>query len=223
MTNNRLWISFSMWIIGLWLIIAVWGCGGLTPSSLPSSAPLFIPTSEDAERLAKVSHELDIKALHCNQAANCEQVSYARGLVSLFENQEAAQASFRQVIEHNPGSPLATTSQRWLRLIGDHETVTSHCPSTDIVAGLVQDWMERQLTVDKPAAFITTEDTLAEQTRVVHGVVQVLDKQLRERDRELAVLRSQLEALKVIDQDHSNKQRKLRPPTSLVPTAAIRE
>jgi hypothetical protein len=219
MVSLRLWFPFCLWVICLWLTIAVWGCSGVMPSALPSSAPFFAPTSEDAERLARVAHELDTKALTCTQDANCEQLSYARGLVSLFENQEAARASFRQVIEHNPGSPLAITSQRWLRLIGDDETVTSHSPWTDIVAEFLRDWMERQVTAEEPTALMTTEDALVEQTRVVHGVVQVLDKQLRERDRQIAALRSQLEALKLIDEDHSSRQRKMRPPTSLVPTA----
>jgi hypothetical protein len=185
------------------------GCTTLTPSASTRSTPVFMPTQEDTPRLSRLAHELDTKALQCVEAANCEQVSYARGLVSLFENQEAAHASFLHVIEHSPGSPLAITSQRWLRFLGDHEA----CPSTDIVAELVRNWIERQLTSDQPAALIATEDTLVEQTRVVHGVVQVLDK----------VLRSQLEALKLIDQESSHKQRKFRPPASLVPTAAIHE
>jgi hypothetical protein len=217
MASKRLWFSFCIWLICLWLAIVVWGCSEVIRSALPSSAPFFVPTSEDAERLARVRHELDTKALHCMEAANCEQVYFARALAGLFENQEAARASFRQVIEHNPGSPLATTSQRWLRLIEDDETVTSHSPWTDIVAEFVREWMERQVT-DKPAALMATEDTLAEQTRVVHGVVQVLDTQLRERDRQIAELRSQLEALRLIDQDHEEKQRKVKPPASLIPT-----
>jgi hypothetical protein len=223
MVTQRLWLSFCLWLIGLWLTIAVWGCSGVLPSAVPSSAPIFVATSEDVERLARVTHELETKALHCVQAANCEQVSYARGLVSLFENQEAARASFRRVIEHNPGSPLAITSQRWLRLIEDDDTVASQSPWTDIVAEFVREWMDRQVTPDKPAVLMATEDTLVEQTRVVHGVVQMLDKQLRERDRQIAALRSQLEALKLIDQDHSTNRRKVRPPTSLVPTAAVRD
>jgi hypothetical protein len=223
MFTQRLWLSFCIWVVCLWLTIALWGCSGVMPAALPATAPLFEPTSEDAEHLVKIAHDLDTQALHCMEAGNCEQVSYARGLVSLFGNQEAARASFRQVIDRNPGSPLATTSQRWLRLIEDDGTLTSPSPWTDIVLEFVREWMERQVTADKPAALMATEDTLVEQTLVVHGVVQVLDKQLRERDREIAVLRSQLEALKLIDEDHSNRQRRMRPPTSLVPTAATHQ
>jgi|SRR5215831_5640241 len=44
-------------------------------------------------------------------------------------------------------------------------------------------------------------------------------KQVRDRDRQIAILRSQLEALKLIDEDDQEKQRKVKPPASLIPTA----
>jgi hypothetical protein len=58
-----------------------------------------------------------------------------------------------------------------------------------------------------------TEDLRADQLRVV----QVLQKQVRERDRRIAVLRSQLAALKVIDQDHEERKRTLKTPATLLP------
>ena len=45
--------------------------------------------------------------------------------------------------------------------------------------------------------------------------VQGLHKQVRDRDRQIAILRGQLEALKLIDEDHQDKARKVRPPASL--------
>jgi len=215
MASNRFWMPFSLWIIGVSVIISVWGCSAVTPPAVPSSAPFFVPTAGDTERVAKMSHDLDTKVLHCMEAVNCERLSYARGLISLFENQEAARASFRQVIDHNPASPLATTSRQWLTLISDHEAGTSQCPSTDIVAELLRDWMQRQVSADRPAAPLATEDTLDEQTRIVNGVVQVLDKQVRERDRRIAILQSKLEALKVIDEDHEQRKRVIRVPATL--------
>ena len=64
-----------------------------------------------------------------------------------------------------------------------------------------------------PGALTNTEDLRADQLRVV----QVLEKQLRERDRRIAVLRSQLAALKVIDQDHEERKRTLKTPAMLLP------
>src|SRR5678816_4127460 len=67
--------------------------------------------------------------------------------------------------------------------------------------------------LSEAGALTNTEDLRADQLRVV----QVLEKQLRERDRRIAVLRSQLAALKVIDQDHEERKRTLKTPAMLLP------
>ena len=198
-------------------------CHSLTPSAQPTAGPLFSPTSEDASRLARLAHDLEAKASHCLEAANCEHVYFGRALLSLFVNRETAQASFRHVIEHNQSGPLAGSSRLWLQLIAnDHEGATSqetHAgPWTEIVAQYVREWIDRQLT--EPGNLHTSARTPtmgpmpqqpADQSRIIQG----MEKQLRDRDRQIAVLHSQLEALKVIDQDHAEKQRKVRPPASL--------
>lgn len=208
-----LWILSSFWISGTFL-----GCSGVSPSTPSFSAPLFVPTSEDATRAETLARELDTKASQCLEVANCEQVYFARALVSLFENQEVARASFRHVIDHNAASPLATSSQLWLRLIEDEVDLRSN-PSTGLVAQFVRDWMERQVAEsrkdEKVTKLTTIQDAIAEQSRLLQGI----QKQIRDRDRQIAILRSQLEALKLIDEDHQEKRRKLKPPASLIPTA----
>jgi peptidoglycan hydrolase CwlO-like protein len=47
--------------------------------------------------------------------------------------------------------------------------------------------------------------------------VQALQKQLQERDKRIEELESQLEALKVIDQDHEKQRKPLRTPTTIEP------
>ena len=49
------------------------------------------------------------------------------------------------------------------------------------------------------------------------GVVQSLQKQIKERDRYIAELESQLGALKVIDQDIEIQRKFSRPPATLTP------
>jgi hypothetical protein len=49
------------------------------------------------------------------------------------------------------------------------------------------------------------------------GMVQSLRKQIRERDRRIEELQSQLEALKVIDQDFEMRKKANRPPATLTP------
>jgi hypothetical protein len=202
------------------LILSIWGCGGVTPSTSPASSPLFSPTIEDTTRLAPMRHELDRRASRCVDASSCEEVHFARALVSLFENQEAACASFQYVIDHSPASPLAASSKLWLELVGKEEAVSGltndqrRISLSELVAQFVRDWLERHLSEQvKPEALTTAQDSTVEQTRVTQG----LQKQLRERDRQIAVLRSQLEALKQIDQDHEEMKRTLKRPATLLP------
>ena len=216
-------VSKGIWfLLGFWIISSVWGCSGLTPSCSPLSAPFFLPTAEDTTRLATLTHDLDTRALQCADAATCEQVHFARALVSLFENKEAARASFLRVIDDYPSSHLAASSKLWLRLIGQDGTAgipteEEQSPLREITAQLVRDWMERQLAEytnsGTTGALTNTEDFRADQLRVV----QVLQKQVRERDRRIAVLRFQLAALKVIDQDHEERKRTLKTPAMLLP------
>ena len=47
--------------------------------------------------------------------------------------------------------------------------------------------------------------------------VQSLQRQIQERDKRIEELESQLEALKVIDQDHEKQRKPLRPPATIEP------
>ena len=49
------------------------------------------------------------------------------------------------------------------------------------------------------------------------GLVQSLHRQIRERDKRIEELESQLNALKVIDQDMEKRRRPSRPPATLMP------
>ena len=64
---------------------------------------------------------------------------------------------------------------------------------------------------EKPVASTIIQAQPVEQHRVLQG----LQKQVRDRDHQIAVLRAQLEALKSIDQDQADQQRKVKTPASL--------
>jgi hypothetical protein len=49
------------------------------------------------------------------------------------------------------------------------------------------------------------------------GMVHSLRRQIRERDKRIEELESQLDALKVIDQDFENRKKPGRPPATLTP------
>jgi hypothetical protein len=214
----RSWLPLSLVVTG-----CLWGCSTvppavtLVPESL--SSPLFATTPEDTTRLASLTHELDNRALHCVDSATCAEVHFARALVSLFENQEAARASFRRVIDDYHSSALAASSMLWLQLIGEKGTVATSATEPqktlmDLMAQSVRDWMARELTQHpkaQQAQVIATDKPSGEPAA---GML-VLQKQVRERDRRIAILESKLDALKAIDQDQEQRKRVIKVPSTL--------
>ena len=93
----------------LLLMASLWGCSSaVTLAPSPLASPFFPPTAEDAKRVEVLTHELDNQAVHCLEASNCAEVHFARALVSLFENQQAASLVCRQfwlqfgLLKHQP-------------------------------------------------------------------------------------------------------------------------
>lgn len=65
-----------------------------------------------------------------------------------------------------------------------------------------------------PAALV---DNKSNPAAVDSSVVQSLQRQVRERDKRIAELESQLDALKVIDQDVEKRRKSSRPPATVTP------
>jgi hypothetical protein len=185
---------------------------------------LFIPTAADTERLATVSRELTTLAAQCVEPMVCDQVHYTRGLVALFESREAAQTFFRRVTNATPPGPLAAPSALWLHLLDEGgvrwiSNDQQESVFTEITAQFVREWIDRKLgelrNGEKTGSLAHGPDPAIGES----SVVQSLQRQIRERDKRIAQLTSQLEALKVIDQDMDEIRRASRPPATLTPTA----
>jgi len=193
----------------LLLMASLWGCSSaVTLAPSPLTSPFFPPTAEDAKRVEVLTHELDNQAVHCLEASNCAEVHFARALVSLFENQQAASLSFRHAIEDAPSGALSDSSRLWLQLMNDEAVDVSRAKGSQqiilrLMAYTVREWMTRELAEHRKQ----TGDSL--------GVVRALQKQVRERDRRIAVLQSQMEDLKTIDQDQEKRKRAIRLPDAL--------
>jgi hypothetical protein len=208
----RSWFPFHLFIIG-----SLWGCTVAAPVPSSLSSPLFTPTAEDTKGVVALTRELDNRALHCLALSSCQAVHFSRGLVSLFESQEAAGASFRRVIEGDPSSALAASSIRWLQLIETEGSKSAagqpQNTSIDLMGQLIRDWMARELAEYSKQARITAT---APKTKVEPvEMVQALQKQVRERDRHIAILEAKLEALKVIDQEYEKRKRAIKIPVTL--------
>ena len=60
-------------------------------------------------------------------------------------------------------------------------------------------------------------DKKSDRTTVDASVVQSLQRQVRDRDKRIAELEAQLDALKLIDQDMEKRRQFSRPPATLTP------
>ena len=63
----------------------------------------------------------------------------------------------------------------------------------------------------------TTVEPKREPAVDMSAKVQALQRQIQERDKRIEELESQLDALKVIDQDHEKQRKPPRPPTTIEP------
>ncbi len=65
----------------------------------------------------------------------------------------------------------------------------------------------------------TTVDKRCDRAAVDSGVVQSFQRQIREREKRIAELESQLDVLKTIDQDMEKRRKSSRSPATLTPAA----
>jgi hypothetical protein len=64
---------------------------------------------------------------------------------------------------------------------------------------------------------VSSADKKSDRAAVDASVVQSLQRQVRDRDKRIAELEAQLDALKVIDQDMEKRRKSSRPPATLTP------
>ena len=209
-------ISVRALSVYLLVLGSSWGCATPPQSSLmlSPSAPFFNASSEDVTQLAMLASELDTRAAECAGEHPCDdRVHFSRALISLFENREAARASFEQVISLHPSSPFATSSALWLQLLKDEGlTIPPHDPQRRLLIDLTQQWMREWMA---PQQRVQANDKKTTSLSPAPDV-QSLHKKVHERDRRIADLRAQLDALKAIDQDQLDR-RKITQPAPLVP------
>jgi hypothetical protein len=117
----------TMFAQGFLLLIAVAaGCGGRAGSSvtLPSSA-YFEADLKEREALQVVSRGQESRRANCEQSATCEELTYSRGLVALFENREDAINAFQELRITAPHGRYAASSSRWIALLQGGQSASS--------------------------------------------------------------------------------------------------
>ena len=191
---------------GLLMTGMLWGCAMVNGTASPSSAPLFHADAADTVILQTVHREQETLLSTCTQHQSCDQVHFTRAMIALFQNGEAAAASFQQAIAVAPNGPFADSSALWIRFLANR---TFHPASADepngallVMKGLVRAWLGQQR-----AASASVTSRAVETAKNPDLAVRTLRRRIRTREKRIAELTDQLSALKQIDSDaHRNSK-----------------
>ena len=185
-----------MWLrhgSGLLMTGMLWGCAMVNGTPPPGSAPLFQADATDTVILQAVQREQETLLRTCRQHQSCDQVHFTRAMVALFQNGDAAAASFRQAIAVAPNGPLADSSALWIRFLANRTVYPASANEPTgallkVMKGTVRAWLGRQRVA------VETANSL-------DPALHTLRRQIRTRDKRIAELTDQLHALKQIDLD----------------------
>ena len=193
-----MWLRYGS---GLLTTGMLWGCTMVNGTPPPASTALFQADATDRVILQAVHREQETLLSTCAQHKSCDQVHFTRAMIALFQNGEAAAASFQQAIAVAPNGPFADPSALWIRFLANR---TFYPASTDgptgalleVMKGTVRAWLGRQR-----AAVGTAKSAALETVKSLDPAVHNLQLQIRTRDKRIAELTDQLDALKQIDLD----------------------
>ncbi|HJS65907.1 MAG TPA: hypothetical protein VJ760_01060 [Nitrospiraceae bacterium] len=204
----RLRYGFGLLMTGM-----LWGCAMVNGTQAPSSAPLFEADATDTIILQSLHREQEMLLNTCAQHKSCDQVHFTRAMIALFQNGDAATASFQQAIAVAPKGPFADSSARWVRFLANR---ASHPDSVDkpngalaVMKGLVRTWLGQQRATGASVS-LRAEETAKSPQLAVHS----LQRRIRDRDKRIAELTDQLSALKRIDLE-AHRASKLNLPSTL--------
>jgi hypothetical protein len=181
---------------GLLMTGMLWGCTMVNGTAPPGSTPLFQTDATDTVILQTVHREQETLLSTCTQHQSCDQVHFTRAMVALFQNGEAAAASFQQAIAVAPNGPFADSSALWIRFLANRTFRPTSADDPNgallVMKGLVRTWLGQQRA-----------ETAKSPDRAVH----TLRRRIRTREKRIAELTDQLSALKQIDSDaHRNSK-----------------
>ncbi len=198
-----------MWLRhGSWLLLTgmLWGCAMVNGTPPSGSEPLFQADATDAAILEAVHREQETRLSTCTQNHSCDQVHFTRAMIALFQNGDAAAASFQEALTVAPNGPFADSSARWIRFLANRTVHSASAQEPDgalaVMKGLVRTWLGQQRAANATVT-LRTGETLKNPGLAVHNLRQ----RIRSRDKRIAELTDQLSALKQIDSDaHRNSK-----------------
>ncbi len=233
--RNRVRMIQAACVLGLGVLS---GCASLLPPS--PLAPVLLADPADVTLIEALAHEQYTRVESCDARKSCPQDHYTRGLIALFQSRERAVSSFQQVRSVAPNSRFATVSTSWIDLLQASDSGLSFLKVQSAgVPKVTQDFvweaLERELDGAnesvrglfseraKRVGELTDRRPLTSQSQAMspkdtdQAIVQALHKRLHERERTIAerdqqihVMTSQLDALKRIEEDTRDRRRPMR-------------
>lgn len=186
---------------GLGLRLLITGLAACAPLRSPT-APLFVPDGADLLRYRDLVRGQEAQLASCAERQVCDRLHFTRALVALYENRTEAARHFQAVVTVAPGSRLAVSSQAWLRALDDAPASGSTGPLAGMTEVLVRDLLDRELAIQQLSQELDGP------------AIRTLQRGLKARDKQIEELTKQLEALKRIDQElkEQEKRRPRKPP-----------
>ena len=173
-------------------------CSPVTPSSsspdpssssrspASSSSPFFTLDPLEAKFYRTLIREQEGYLNRCAQDRSCDRAHFTRALTALYEDQAVAAKHFREIVRTFPQSPLAPLSDSWLRLL---QETPSNGEQRQALLSQMTHWLIRDVLYKE----------------------QLTRQELTTRDKKLAELSAQIEALKQIDREIKEKSHQIRP------------
>ncbi|MFB3114465.1 MAG: hypothetical protein ACE1ZW_00635, partial [Nitrospirales bacterium] len=196
-----------------------------------SPSMILNPDPQDATFLDVLGVRADNQLSQCRNPTACTQAHFLKGLTALHSNTDVASYHFQKVIESSPQHRVSQASRVWLWLLDELRPSKSQPASAkDMTRELVRTLLKRDLELLEELPVHTTGSSdlklhlIAQETKInalsehMHELSQevatlktesasmhVLQQELQARDKKVAELTSQLDALRRIDQELKEK------------------
>ena len=226
--RNLIWVIQVACILG---IAGLSGCAStlpLPPAPVSLITPFLLVDQADVQLIVALTQEQDTRVENCQTRRSCPQDHYLQGLLALFRSRERALAAFQQVTSEAPHSRVAVWSISWMDMLqtrAEASKVTENFvwevlarelnEADEMVRRLFTERDQRVggLTDRRPAINPDQASILKDKatTHALHRRLHEREQIIAERNQQIAILSSQLDALKRIDQDIRDGRRSMRP------------
>jgi hypothetical protein len=190
-------------------------CVGLAlPACLssPLAAPwFFVAPPQNVAAVQAVIREQERQVQACAAARSCHRAHYMRGLAALYEDRAVAAEHFQAALAGAPDGPYAASSRSWLQVLDHGRREPGR--EGDLVSAterLVREVLEGEAAIRQASMRMPTARSSDAALRDAQAV-QSLKRQLREREKHIDELTQQIDALKRVDQEVTDRVKPHRP------------